>query len=144
MTDKEAIKLALEALKTAQNNLAPSKHSAHSFGDGELWDMYADAIKALEEALAKQKQRNDSEHSGEPVGFYDAENKDLRREIPMGEDGDWWQPVYTKPQPKREPLTDEQKLAIERRWNGSVFQLIEEIEAAHGITASEAEDSAKE
>jgi len=32
------------------------------------------------------------------VGFYDVENKDIRLEIPMGEDGDWWQPVYTHKQ----------------------------------------------
>ena len=47
------------------------------------------------EALAQAKHN--------PVGFYDAENKDLRREIPMGEDGDWWQPLYTTP-PQRKPL----------------------------------------
>jgi hypothetical protein len=78
---KEAMKLALEALKITQNNLAPSKHSAHAYGDGELWDMYADAIKALEEALAKQEQgeqinsttsmsltsQNGANHKQEPV-----------------------------------------------------------------------------
>jgi hypothetical protein len=42
------------------------------------------------------------------------------------------QQLYTTPL-QRKPLTYEQKLAIERHWNGSVFQLIEEIEAAHDI-----------
>jgi len=73
------MKLAIKVLKTAQNNLAPSKHSAHVYGDGELWDEYADAIKALEaaleahKALAKQsdsvEQRSVSEHTGEPVAW---------------------------------------------------------------------------
>jgi len=55
-TQTEALKLALEALKTAQNNLAPSKGSAHAYGDGELWDKYADSITALE-ALAQSEQQ---------------------------------------------------------------------------------------
>jgi hypothetical protein len=86
---KEALKLALEALKIAQNNLAPSKHSAHAFGDGELWDMYADAIKALEETLAKQEQ-------GEPVAWL----WELTGEVttdPDRADG-MWNPLYTTPQ----------------------------------------------
>jgi len=40
----------------------------------------------------------DSEHTGEPVGFYDARGNDICIEIPIGESADWWQPVYTTPQ----------------------------------------------
>jgi hypothetical protein len=58
--------------------------------------------------LPQPKQEQSAERVGESVGFYDAENKDLRREIPMGEDGDWWQPVYTTPQQRTwVGLTDE-------------------------------------
>jgi hypothetical protein len=61
MTHIEVLKLALEALKKAQRqchyyNIAP--HLA-----------YEDAIKALEEALAKQEQS--AQHVGEPVAFKD-------------------------------------------------------------------------
>ena len=47
----EAMKQAIEALKSAQNNLASSKGSAHAFGDGELWDLYANAITSLRQAI---------------------------------------------------------------------------------------------
>ena len=73
-----AMRLALEALKTAQNNLAPSKHSAHVYGDGELWDEYDEAINALEEALAsEQEQRSVSEQLGEPVALESAPENSL-------------------------------------------------------------------
>ena len=78
----------------------------------------------------------------EHVGFYDAENKDLRQEIPMGEDGDWWQPVYTHPQPKQEPLTDGQIWdEVQHGVIGSIgfpskaIAVARAIEAAHGITS---------
>jgi hypothetical protein len=137
---KEAMKLALELLKTAQNNLAPSKHSAHVYGDGELWDEYAEAIKALEEALAKQEQ-------GEPVAL-----KVYRGELCYKSQADdqsfgMWCPVtqdlpfpegtrlYTTPQ-QRKPLTDEQIGDIAAlfypRWQGHEG-FARAIEAAHGI-----------
>jgi hypothetical protein len=51
---RSAMKLALEALR----NAVFDEHTA---------DETLDAIKALEEALAKQEQRSVSEHTGEPV-----------------------------------------------------------------------------
>jgi len=55
---KEAMKLALEAL-----------NDAWGYGTQRLDDKLTKAIKALEEALAKQEQRSDSEHTGEPVAW---------------------------------------------------------------------------
>jgi hypothetical protein len=83
----------------------------------------------------------EKQEQGEPVGFYDASENDICTEIPMGESGDCWQPVYTTPQPKRKPLTDEQIQAI---WNLESYALPQwsrhiafarAIEAAHGITS---------
>jgi hypothetical protein len=49
-----AVKLALEVLEIAQNNLAPSRGSAHAYGDGELWDKYNEAITALQSIIEQQ------------------------------------------------------------------------------------------
>jgi hypothetical protein len=92
---KEAMKLALEALNKLTDAAEGFSVSGVYFNEG-VWEKeclntsYA-AIKALEEALAKQEQ-------GEPVGFYDARGNDICIEIPIGESADWWQPVYTTPQ----------------------------------------------
>ena len=55
------------------------------------------------------------------------------------------EPLYTTPQPAQKPLTDEQieKIANEYGAGGWICEFTRAIEAAHGITASEAEDSAK-
>ena len=71
---KQALELAREGVEIHNENSPEYKVCA--------------ALLAIAEAEKK-----------EHVGFYDAENKDLRQEIPMGEDGDWWQPVYINPQP---------------------------------------------
>jgi len=125
---KEAMKLALKELETWK---------CFTHGKNEHTNK---AIKALEEALAKQEQ-------GEPVAYGMRDtmigngNRMMYVRLDKGQDG-CTVPLYTTPYvptgrqqriAERKPLTDEQKLAIERRWNGSVFQLIEEIEAAHGI-----------
>ena len=120
-TQTEALKLALEGVEI---------HSPNS-------PEYI-VCAALIQALAQTKHN--------PVGFYDAENKDLRREIPMGEDGDWWQPVYTT-QPQRKPFTDAQVERLYRNIEPSRQQdarslaafnrLLRVIEAAHGITSKE-------
>jgi hypothetical protein len=137
---RSAMKLALGALTKAQNNLAPSKHSAHAFGDGELWDIYANAIKALEEALAKQEQRSVSEQLGEPLGtagelFTNTalERLDFKPSTK----------IYTTPQ-QRKPLTFEQVedcfcegataeengILVSAQW---LHDFARAIEAAHGI-----------
>jgi hypothetical protein len=145
---KEAMKLALEALEKFPEDPNPWTYRQVRLGSSK-------AIKALEEALAsEQEQRNDraiadSEQLGEPVAWMDKNKfEHLKKNNAVLTTVTSWGafdddvPLYTTPpqgedrgllQQQRKPLTDEQKLTIERRWNGSVFQLIEEIEAAHGI-----------
>ena len=97
---KEAMKLALEALKEAQTN-----------NDGpEYWDRNKNAIKALEEALAKQEQCKypkcdypcmnlpDCQEQDEPVAWY--YKIDETKGISFYRDNDLskpWQPLYTTP-----------------------------------------------
>ena len=57
---KEAMKLALEALTATM--------ATHGFRE-HIEEAQDKAIKVLEEALAKQEQRSDSEHTGEPVAW---------------------------------------------------------------------------
>ena len=120
--NKEAMKLALEALKIAQNNLAPSKHSAHAFGDGELWDMYADAIKALEEALAKQEQ-------GEPVAHINQNGVIHEAGYPWGIHNTL-EPLYRHPPQQRTwvELTDEEIRACIAS-NKYAFEIVRAAEA---------------
>ena len=67
---KEAMTLALEALYSMKETLAEHDEPT-TFNEDE-------AIKALEEALAKQEQRSDSEQLGEPVAdvLIDHEDED--------------------------------------------------------------------
>jgi len=65
---KEAMKLALEALRMPCN-----------FWNKVQFIRVTEAIKALEEALAKQEQRSVSEHTGEPVGEMVAWPNDFER-----------------------------------------------------------------
>ena len=65
------------------------------------------ALSLMEQRDVHYKQRKaiateESSATQEPVGFYDASGNDICTEIPMGESGDWWQPVYLHPQPKVE------------------------------------------
>jgi hypothetical protein len=97
MTDKEAMKLALEALETCTPQDTSTGHVIYAWHDEELVNK---AIKALEEALAKQEQ-------GEPVAH-------INQHGVVHEAGyEWWgygnelTPLYTTPQ-QRKPLTDEQ------------------------------------
>jgi hypothetical protein len=119
----EAMKQALEVLEFAK------AHGEFEQGSGVLHEIN-NSSTTLRQAIAEAEKQ-------EPVGFYDAENNDLRQEIPMGEDGDWWQPVYTHPQPKREPLTDEHILNLARgHYNPHQrpeISFARAIEAAHGI-----------
>ena len=146
----EAMKLALEALENLRNEA--SSHNDNPYcGLEEIKTGAADeAIKALEaaleahKALAKQEQRNVSEHMGEPVGIVESAAqgaggfhvKLTRHVMPMiGEI------LYTAPQ-QRKPLTDEQIDDAVDAWfktnaDGSYPNWRERmraaIEAAHGI-----------
>jgi hypothetical protein len=90
---KEAMTLALEAL---EGSIAITMAKI---------DLRNKAIKALEEALAKQEQ-------GKPVAWMSEEDEciffDADKPNPM--DYDFWTPLYTTPQPAQKPwvgLTDE-------------------------------------
>jgi len=99
---KEAMKLALDALKQERENY-------RLYGDEDGSPEYIhEAIKALEAALAKQEQ-------DEPFGWYDMEHGEIRdvewnRQKPTYEGV--WRPLYTTPQ-QRKPLTDEDKEILE-------------------------------
>jgi hypothetical protein len=94
--------------------------------------------KAAYEGLRQAILDAEKQEQGEPVGFYDASGNDICTEIPMGESGDWWQPVYTTPQ-QRKPLTDEQIMGIARITcigispHEDTLNFARVIEAAHGI-----------
>ena len=86
---KYAAKLALEALQECRRD--PRLKYEHPTYDA--------AITALEEALAKQEQRSVSEHTGEPVAWYHAE--DFKTHFTTGPSEDlvksgYWQPLYKK------------------------------------------------
>jgi hypothetical protein len=121
---KEAMTLALEALKW--------------FTAAEPWDEpdVSKAIKALEEALAKQEQ-------GEPVAWMKegwgpdcGPYIEFYRDDEMGwRDRKEWTPLYTTPQPAQKPLTDEQiyDMYNEPRSDAEMLAFARAIEAAHGI-----------
>ena len=65
----------------------------------------------------------------EPVAWYDKDGVITANPIEFS------QPLYTTP-PQRKPLTDEQRKAISKGWQGrnwTVGDIIDAIEAAHGI-----------
>jgi hypothetical protein len=129
---KEAMTLALEALR----NAIFDEHTA---------DETLEAIKALEEAIAKQEQgepvawRNAAIRVGEdlcsvgPFGYYDMTAEQWL---------DWALSVVTvhfPPQPAQKPLTDEQIEGIARITcigispHEDTINFVRAIEAAHGI-----------
>ena len=113
MTDKEALKLALEALEIAVGD------------DGHDYQKYLDAVDALKEALAQPAQRTEQEPA--PWAELIDENQRLRAELKFN----------TTP-PQRKPLTDEQIEAVWRNVQANDFHdcvqpFARAIEAAHGI-----------
>jgi hypothetical protein len=120
---RSAMKLALEALEDLGMK--------HFESTGEV--LHKEVFDVLKEALAKQ---------GEPVAWY------IRDKDSATTDGCWaeknldiCEPLYTTPQ-QRKPLTDAQ---ITKIWEQRPYfnDFARAIEAAHGITASEAEDSVR-
>lgn len=172
---KEAMKLALEALELANGMLERADCSTgycccgslvdgHTIGDGhspvdegEYFQSKAirksqEAIKALEEALAKQEQ-------GEPHSWYSAQEDEWMTEKVRKDHerlnsythkvGGFDLPLYTTPQ-QRKPLTDELADALKTvlKWvddfcetdehfaesvEAKADAALEKYEAAHGI-----------
>jgi hypothetical protein len=141
---KEAMKLALEALQKSQRFVEASANAKMLYGWGEQLDTAEDAIKALEEALAKQEQ-------GEPVAW-----PEPMEQPPLYADEDpaeqarafryrvGWNDCLEKcktaitPQ-QRKPLTDEQISDLWCKTSNTDFvtadthEFARAIEAAHGI-----------
>jgi len=153
---KETLKMALEALQIGRDYAEAERlHNVQGFkgyehcapDDANAVKQIEEAIKALEKALAKQEQ-------GEPVHQYRSPHcSDWYDGIPDHHDGHGPYEVrtlYTTPQ-QRKPLTRAQiinAVATAFNFNSRDYDEIIEpvaraIEAAHGITASEAEDSAR-
>lgn len=153
MTQTDALKLALEALEECKRD--PRLKYEHP--------TYEKAITTIKEALAQpavtesHKQRSVSEHL-EPVAWrvrwpkVGGGHAWVMNDAPlMAEHGFVNEPLYTTPPPvteshKRKPLTDEEIEIIDRAICGDrefCRAFVRAIEAEHGITASEAEDSAR-
>jgi hypothetical protein len=123
----EAMKLALEALTFADEfiGMKPYEHVAEEAADGHR--NLLEAIKALEEALAKQEQ-------GEPVAHINQNGVIHEAGYPWGIHNTL-EPLYRHQPQQRKPLTDEQIEQIYRAVDGNEFPIdfCREIEAAHGI-----------
>ncbi len=116
LIDEDTVKLALKELETW-------KRFTH--GENEHTNK---AIKVLEEALAKQEQ-------GEPVAWMQDSIELYVQDRPSEY---YTIPLYTHPQPKREPLTDDERFQLRCQWNPEIHgalhdYLIQQTEAAHGI-----------
>ena len=155
MTNQETLELALNALKCLFG--LPDKFTGEG-GDVAVWRLGGsyraqEAIKALEEALAKQEQGeskrkwqgqidNDEffesleQEQCEPFGWYDMEHGEIR-------DVEWnrlkptyegvWRPLYTKPQQRTwVGLTEQEQGAIMESLNAYGTNL---YHFAHAIEA---------
>jgi len=147
---KEAMKLALEALKADQKLIEAYRPKSHT-------NRLLNAIKALEEALAKQQGQSNfcpqcealarelkaaKQEQGKPVAWSDAYDMiDRFLQNNLNSDADYAEyskaldSIYTTP-PQRKPLTDEDlDLICEKALfcRISFQQFARSIEAAHGI-----------
>lgn len=137
----KAMKLALEALKTAEDFDIDAD-------DG----YYSKAIKALEEALAQSRsdvKQSVSVEQGEPVAWMFQHEETGRITFVEAQQLEWGfekgnprlkkiGPLYTPPQPaerKCKPLTDEQIKEMWSQYNPlhGIASFARAIEAAHGI-----------
>jgi len=122
----EAMNLALDALECSKGYVGCESWSPSMLRDVE------EAIKALEEALAKQEQ-------GEPVAWRSTSGT-LCNLLNAGQkESGLWHPLYTTPQ-QCKPLTDEQiwdaymKAPVDIDCHVSdLHKFARAIEAAHGI-----------
>ncbi len=127
----EAMKQALEALEVANSCI-----DGYYLPKEKAWlPEIEQAVTSLRQAIAEAEKH---EVSQEPVAW--------RHD--MGEENGGWeyfekascpdcQPLYTHPQPKREPLTDKQIAEFfgVKAVDESFVDFVRAIEAAHGITS---------
>jgi hypothetical protein len=109
----------------------------------DLWQRYCDKKQEVADLKEKLAEAEKHEVSQEPVAWFRNEDTFGDQELePIFYATKAWddcQPLYTHPQPKREPLTDEQILSFvnaapaldtaEAEW----LHVARAIEAAHGI-----------
>jgi hypothetical protein len=88
--------------------------------------------------IGTAKQEQSAEHVGEPVAYLNPDDLCADTAFRWCKIDEFTQPVYTTPQPKREPLTKDQILAL---WEDTYVQrgstgieFARAIESAHGIT----------
>jgi hypothetical protein len=162
MMSKEAMKLALEALELAQDNLRDHSDNCFLHDEGEynrcfcgkdsLSDHLQSVVEKLDEALAEQPAQQEPErvkferHWKKTRGEKKA-NRELPRHplqpqtyIQDSANRHWvtWQAAVRSvaPSAQRKPLTDEQRERIAKGWRGrnwTVGDIIDATEAAHGI-----------
>jgi hypothetical protein len=129
---KKAMKLALEALKKFVSTewtepFSEYRYDSDTPSENQFRDEVFTAIKALEEALAKQEQ-------GEPFGWYDMEHGEIRdvewnRQKPTYEGV--WRPLYTTPQQRTWVglTTGETAIIVKMLEKGNLFLAIAATEA---------------
>jgi hypothetical protein len=161
-SNERVMKLALEALHVAF-------HQTCNVGRSKDWAQVCEAIRAVEEALASEQEQRSNEQLGEPVAWMDDEEVRVvtsKQKAGMHEtlQKSFLKPLsYTTPQPAQKTLTDKMiyvaacvmndrqaeacNVDKDDQWKIYGQDFIEDaramLEAAHGITASEAEDSAR-
>jgi hypothetical protein len=143
MTDKEAMKLALDALEESNTDNDTM----------EFWDRKIKAIAALKDRLAQEKALQALHNENERLGLYRdayAEQEPVawftqaRNFVPLSEFTKeeaklyGWNELYLRP-PQRKPLTDEEAFKLVEQDNRmeeyaeAAVRLIRRTEAAHGI-----------
>jgi len=155
---KEAMTLALEALKEGDWYIGQLETIVYSSDDDGIHGNRAkvqEAIKALEEALAKQEQPTVRTGNCLRVGVCASEGHKIQAKQEQGEPDDevlgfngWGFPIEHPPKLKREPLTDDElkpHIEIAMKYYGydstkygltatsGFVWLARAIEAAHGI-----------
>ena len=146
----EALRLALEALKTCQIDGDGWSGPHYDFDDVKVGKAIAAIKQALEQPVATNDTSKDrvdetakQRHEPEPkcVAIVEVFGKDWRLEfmsLPVGKHKLYTQQYTHTSPPKREPLTDEQIEALRRSddlfEDAPMWRLIARaIEAAHGI-----------
>ena len=131
MTEREALKLALEALEEAWYHVGTFQPTEKAI------DLYDEARTAIKEALAQPEQK--------PVAWMFQHEETGRMMFVETQQLEWGfekgnprlkkiRPVYTTP-PQRKPLTDEEiyDMYNEPRSDAEMIAFARAIEAAHGI-----------